>query len=172
MLTQEMIKSVLSYCPETGIFTWLKRPGLDHPTTRWNAKHAGKPAGSISAGHGWAIKIARTKYQAARVAWIYVHGKIPRGKLIDHRNGDRLDNRLENLRLATPTQNAMNRPAHCTNASGYKGVHRYHNRYIAQIQVEGKKLHLGIFLTPELAAQAYEEAASVHFGVFSGHLSR
>lgn len=89
---------------------------------------------------------------------------------IDHRNGDRLDNRFENLRLASRTQNSGNRTGSKNNTTGYKGVKADKNRqnvWIAQISDNGKRFCLGYFNSPEEAALAYNEAALRVFGEFA-----
>jgi len=88
---------------------------------------------------------------------------------VDHANGDTLDNRRCNLRLASRAQNARNSKIHRTNKSGYKGVdfRKRERRWRAQIMFQGKTYHLGYFDTAELAAQAYDAAARMAFGKFA-----
>lgn len=95
--------------------------------------------------------------------------KLKKREQVDHINGDSSDNRLENLRLATNTQNARNRGKSKHNTSGYKGVfwHKATNKWTAQIGVDRKRIYLGIFDTPELAHRAYCEAAKVYHGEFA-----
>lgn len=85
---------------------------------------------------------------------------------VDHQNGNKLDNRRENLRLATPQQNSRNRGKNANNTSGYKGVSysRCAHKWTAQIYINRKRQHLGVFTTPEAAAIAYNEAAEREFG--------
>lgn len=89
--------------------------------------------------------------------------------LVDHKNLDGLDNRRDNLRVATRPENGWNCPRPCTNTSGYKGVTRdpRSGRYSAEIKVHGKTLHLGRFLDPVEAARAYDKAAHRHHGPFA-----
>ena len=101
----------------------------------------------------------------------YLHREIlppPPGLLVDHINGDRLDNRRSNLRTATPSQNNANsrdRPR----KSGFRGVypHRPTGRWIAQVSVAGRPQHLGIFDDPRDAARAYDLAAREQWGPFA-----
>lgn len=111
------------------------------------------------------------------------HMGLDMSQAIDHINGDRADNRRSNLRSATNGQNRANSKLNCNNKSGFKGVHlqkkrpttpgkkppknRMGDRWVAQINVEGKKLFLGRFNTPEGAHAAYTEAAKKHFGEFA-----
>jgi hypothetical protein len=125
----------------------------------------------------YAQKIGNTLYAArhatGRHRTIYMHRQIPGitdpGIFVDHRNGNGLDNRRQNLRLATKTENARNRPAPKNNTSGFKGVHwhKQGNAYRARIKVNGKNIHLGLFPTPTEAARAYDQAARKYFGEFA-----
>lgn len=92
---------------------------------------------------------------------------IPDGLLVDHANGDPLDNRRANLRLATPAENAQNRKLHANNTSGYKGVCRIGDRWQARISAYGRRIHLGYHDTPEDAYNAYCEAARAYHGRFT-----
>lgn len=87
---------------------------------------------------------------------------------IDHRNGDRLDNRLSNLRAASRQQNSGNRGANRNNKSRYKGVNFYpsSNSWRAQIMDNGKKRHIGYYATAEEAALAYNIESLKVFGEF------
>jgi hypothetical protein len=93
--------------------------------------------------------------------------KAPPGLVVDHINGDGLDNRRENLRLCTVGENARNRRKHRNNTSGFTGVYKQGSRYISRIRVGGKLLHVGSFLCPEDAARARDKAALEHFGEFA-----
>lgn len=88
---------------------------------------------------------------------------------VDHINGNRLDNRRSNMRLATRHQNAKNAPAPRSNTSGVKGVSwdKTRGRWVARIRIgPGRRLELGRFVVFEDAVQAYNEAAHEHHGVF------
>lgn len=86
---------------------------------------------------------------------------------VDHINGDTLDNRRENLRLVTPSQNTMNRGKPNTNTSGYKGVSKSApNTWRAYISFDKKRIHLGSFKTKEDAARAYNQAVPKYHGEF------
>jgi hypothetical protein len=91
--------------------------------------------------------------------WYRHCGAVPGGLKVDHIDRNGLNNRLENLRLATPSQNQWNRGPTKDNKTGYKGVSANHNQWVAKIRIAGKQVYLGSFASAELAAQAYDEAA-------------
>jgi hypothetical protein len=90
------------------------------------------------------------------------------GRLIDHANGDRLDNRASNLRPATPSQNGANSKLNRNNKSGYRGVSRHKDgRWVAAIKINGRKRHLGLFDTAPQAARVYDRDALAEWGEFA-----
>ena len=114
------------------------------------------------------------KYVATRVngVCIYLHRFImnaPDGMHVDHINGDRLDNRKTNLRIATAQQNAMNQHRVVKSNSGYKGVSFRSDtgKYSAHITFNYKKINLGCYDNPITAAMVYDEAARKYFGEFA-----
>lgn len=98
----------------------------------------------------------------------FILGDAP-GLDVDHINGDGLDCRRENLRLATRSQNMANTGARAGSGSGYKGVYarRNRSRWRAEITVEGRKRDLGTYRTPEAAALAYDRAAKAVWGDYA-----
>ena len=161
MLTQEYLKSILHYDPETGIFTWLKcsRKG-----------NSGKIAGNKSNGYN-RIRINKKLYRAHRLAFLYCFGCIP--KYIDHINRDTTDNRISNLRGCTQSQNMANTPTKGNNTSGFRGVswHKNMGQWRADICHHGKQHSLGHFSDPEAAHEAYKKAHVEAFGEFSPFFS-
>ncbi len=96
------------------------------------------------------------------------------GLQVDHINGNKLDNRLENLRPASHLQNQQNRGAQSDNKTGYKGVsfHKAMGKYLASIRVNGKSIHLGYYTNPLDAALAYDAAARQYHGSFANTNSK
>ena len=95
-----------------------------------------------------------------------------KGEMIDHINGSGIDNRKDNLRMCTHSQNMSNRKLHKNNTTGYKGIHciksiRRTKPWRAEIYSCGKKYFIGCFATAVEAAQAYNEAAIKHHGEFA-----
>jgi len=106
-----------------------------------------------------------------RAIWILHNGPIPDGMQLDHRDGNSKNNRIENLRLCTVTQNNQNKALYSNGKSGFKGVHAYsqsgQERFFAQIQAYGERKYLGSFDTAKEAAIAYDTAARMLFGEFA-----
>jgi len=147
-LTQEQLQQLLSYDPDTGIFTNLKSRGR---------VKIGSVAGSKYSNGYICIAIDSKRYLAHRLIWLYVYGEFPANQ-IDHINEVKDDNRLVNLRLATSQENQHNKSSPQTNnTSGYLGVYwnKPRGKWIARIQVNGKNKHLGLFNTAEEASAVY-----------------
>jgi hypothetical protein len=92
-----------------------------------------------------------------------------KGEEVDHINGDPLDNRRENLRKCTHAENMKNRKMHANNKLGVKGVYWDVQRtsFRAQIKVDGRKIHLGLFDSVDDASKAYQKASKFYFGEFA-----
>lgn len=115
------------------------------------------------------INIKRKTYYLHQIIFMYFYGHIP--KYIDHKDGNSLNNCIENLREATQSQNAANQQLRKNNKSGIKGV-RFNDKYgkwIAAIMVNRKHISLGCHLTLEDARQAYEIGSKKYFGEFARH---
>lgn len=111
------------------------------------------------------ITINTQQYRTHRLIYLYHHGILP--SMVDHINGNKLDNRIENLREATNSQNQMNRGASCRSKSKIKGVSQVGNRWRATICHQQQDINLGYYLTKEEATKAYNQAATQYFGEFA-----
>ena len=153
-LTQKRLKELLCYDPDSGIFT--------HKVYRGNQVLAGSIAGRPSGDGHLSTQIDGKEYLLHRLAWLYIHGCFPPHQ-IDHRNLMKADNRWGNLRLATNSQNSMNKGKQSNNTSGYKGVsfNKPSKKWQARITVNGKRHYLGYFKSVECAGKAYAKAAKI-----------
>ncbi len=160
MLTQDRLKEVLHYDPETGIFSWKER--------LVKFRHAGKQCSATNNRGYIVIGIDGFVYLAHRIAWIYMHGYLP--KFIDHKNRDRKDNRICNLRIASRTENNRNKKIHSNNSSGFNGVYfrKDTKRWEAYICSSSRKISLGCFDEIEDAVAA-RVRANFEYGYSDGH---
>jgi hypothetical protein len=120
--------------------------------------------------HGNRFYACRDDRDGAKQTKIYMHAHIiqtPRKMHTDHINGEGLDNRRANLRVATPSQNLMNRGSNKNSKLGVKGVSPHRRRYMAMIKINGKSKYLGLFLTIEAASAAYQAASQQVHGEFA-----
>lgn len=150
-ISQSVLKELICYDPETGIFTWAKsRIGC----------HKGNVAGTIDKSRCVRIGLNHMRFKAHRLAYIYMTGKSP--DVIDHHNGDNSDNRWENLSASTHTWNMRNRKIPSNNTSGHMGVRfvEKHNRWSAEIWV-GKNINLGRYATKSEAIAARKAAEKI-----------
>ena len=160
----EELKEHLDYNPDTGIITW-KKP------THFCVK-VGEEAGCLNAQtetvvYRW-IQFNHIRYKAHRLACYMYYGIDPLEKEIDHIDGNGLNNKINNLRLATHSENARNRSMAKKNTSGITGVHwnKKRKKWEAYIKVGYKQKFLGYFLNKEDAIQARKEAEKKYFGKF------
>lgn len=162
--TQEVLRTLLDYDPETGVFTW--RPRLD---ASFNTRWAGTVAGVINPRGYRVIRVQYRLIGAHRLAWIHSNGGIPSGMVIDHINGDPSDNRLSNLRLATDSQNKANIGPRADSVSGIKGVRQNAKtgKWLASIRRDGKHTHLGSYGSMEQAKAAVDAALASTWGEFT-----
>ena len=150
VMTQEDIKKAVTYNPDTGLFT---------RNVAWGSKPAGSSIGSKPLSGYILVGIYGEVFKAHYLAWIYMFGST-QGKEIDHINHDGTDNRLCNLRLVSHADNMMNQRMYKNNTSGVTGVNwsNQASKWHAQIQVGGKKKHLGFFSDKNKAVLARKEA--------------
>ena len=152
MLTLERLREVLLYDTVSGEFAWrIPRPKIQ----------VGTAAGGFCNGYR-IIKIDGRSYKAHRLAWLYVYGKWPLGRL-DHADHNRANNRINNLRDCNARFNSQNRKsANSDNTTGLLGVSPNGNNFKARIRIEGESTYLGTFATAKLAHEAYLAAKREH----------
>jgi hypothetical protein len=122
--------------------------------------------------HKWYYSASGYAVRDSKSKRLYLHREImvcPENLYIDHINGDKLDNRKNNLRFCTIIQNGQNSKLRKDNTSGYKGVSYFarDNNWMVRIVVNKKKIHLGYHKTKEVAALVYNNAAIKYFGEFA-----
>ena len=145
------MKSKLSYCQESGLFTWLDPPG--------QKLKPGDLAGSVN-GDGYVfIQLGGKNYRAHRLAWFFVYGEWPIGQ-IDHIDRDRSNNRISNLRLVTNQDNNKNKAKYLNNSSGCTGVTWRKDRckWQARIGIDFKQKSLGFYNDFDDAVAARKKA--------------
>lgn len=164
-LTQDRVRSILNYNPNTGLFTWKHR---DDVQQKWNTRYAGKIAGLTNDAGYILIAISKKLYRAHRLAWLYVYGYLP--EEVDHIDHDHANNRISNLRDVTRKANSRNLPLAANNTSGRTGVwwHKGARRWAAEIMVNKKKISLGLFDSIDDASIA-RSAAEYKYGFHENH---
>ena len=146
----ELANSLWDYNPLTGVFLWKV-----HGNTR---ARKGSVAGSIKSDGYTNVVYQRKAYKGHRLAWFMINGVWPDYQ-IDHIDGDRKNNRIANLRLATCAENHQNRKRPLSNTSGFLGVYRYkYGKWCARIRVYPERIYLGTFDTAKEASEAYKKA--------------
>jgi len=150
MPTQQEIKKQLHYDEATGIFTWI--------VSKNSFMKIGDLAGGINTYGYWIVSIDNKHYMSHRLAWVYINGSCPSHLQVDHINGDKSDNRINNLRLCNAIENQQNiKTCRVITKSRLLGAHKHSrsNKWSAQIKVNKKYIYIGLFDTPEEAHQAY-----------------
>jgi len=171
----EVLRQLLRYEPEAGELFWKERPAdmfaSEAQQRQWNRRYAGRRAFCTVYGPKGYLQgcIADTMYMAHRVVYAF-HVCDPGDLEIDHINGDRTDNRIENLRAVSPAENARNMRIRKDNKSGAHGVSwvgRY-KRWVATINANGKHLYVGHFTDLDKAVSA-RKRAEAKFGYHENH---
>lgn len=146
-MNQELVRSLIEYNPDTGVATWKQRTSehisRSSSLKSWNTQFAGKQVKTVDGKGYYHFSYKGKFYRLHRMIWLYVHGEMP--NIIDHINGDRLDNRLCNLRNTNQQSNSMNQRRSSKNTSGVAGVYKNKrsDRWCAQMKFNGKTYHLG-----------------------------
>lgn len=153
-MNQEQLKKLLHYCPQTGLFTRLKNAGRH----KAGVVVGGKPSSTLKYV---TIYVANQRFLAQKLAWLYVYGELPSTDL-DHINGIKTDNRIENLRQVTRAQNMQNVRFHKHNTSGHKGVSWIERlkKWRVYLVVQYKQINIGLFANFDDAVAAYRVAAA------------
>lgn len=165
-LTAQQVRELFYYNSATGEFVARTRaPHMFRSAAfahAWNLRFAHKTAGGNS-GNGYRhISIFGSKYYAHRLAWAITYGEWP-ALCLDHINGNKTDNRIANLRLASVELNNRNRRnIRKDSASGVMGVRKNRRKFIAYLCVNGRQVFLGSFKTTEEAHAAYLAGKDVH----------
>lgn len=170
--TRKYLLECFIYNPETGDLVWKKRPishfRNEHVMKVWNSKHSNKIAGTKVSGY-INILIDKVAYRSHRLIWKIIYGEDP-NKLIDHINGIRDDNRIENLRLATYSENSRNiNKLTKSNSTGFTGIHysKRDKRYVVQVRNNtADDRYIGRYYTLEAAIYYREKAAKEQYGDF------
>lgn len=160
------VRELLDYDPMSGRFTWRVDMG--------GTAKAGSEAGCINSAGYVLIKVDGQKYQASRLAWLHVHGRWPNA-CVDHIDGVRANNAIENLREATRIQNRHNSAVPSNSVSGVKGVfwNSKRSKWQARICLDADhRQHLGYFDELDAAAAAYASAEKFYRGEFAAANSR
>ena len=139
--TQEYLKERFTYDEEAGVLIWR--------THLRTARYVGTVAGTIGNRGYRQITLNKKRHQAHRLIWVYLNGNIPEGLEIDHIDGDKTNNRIDNLRLATRTQNRWNRKE--------KGYRFKDNHWEVSVGHLGEYIYVGFFKAEAEAEQAYKE---------------
>lgn len=157
MIEQSRLKELIHYNPKSGALVWRKRRGSAKAGSSWGCvDDRGYILGMVDGAF----------YRGHQLAFIYMTGALPEGD-IDHKNGEKSDNRWSNLRPCTRRGNMANCGPRADNTSGFRGVTASPTpgRWIAQIRnKEGGTKYLGTFENKECAAVAYDKAAVMMHG--------
>lgn len=147
-VTNDQLKDALSYDAESGAFVWKIAIG--------RKIRPGRAAGANKDGYT-TINLCGERFLAHRLAWMFVNGSFPDG-LIDHIDGNKSNNAIANLRIATASENGQNRKLpNKNNKCGLIGARfvESKNKFVASIRIDGKSKHIGYFKSAELAHSAY-----------------
>lgn len=173
LLDPALLRQLLRYEPDTGRLFWHRRPVDMFPDARawkiWNTRYAGKEAFTAHSSGYRNGRIFDKGHRAHRVIWAIVHGESPAME-IDHIDGDRTNNRIDNLRHINGAENQRNKGINKNNTSGVLGVCRdtSRNKWLARIWANGREVTLGRFDELEEAVSA-RKVAIEKYGYHPNH---
>ena len=160
-MNQDKLKDLFQYNAKTGLLHWKIK-------CSWNVK-IGNVAGTTKHWSNYIyIRFNNKSYPAHKLVWLYHYGIYPNG-CIDHVNGIRNDNRIDNLRHATRAQNSQNMRIFKSNTSGIKGVDwkKNTNKWRVRLQVNHKRIEIGSFYCLDLAELVANEARTKYHKEFA-----
>ena len=171
MLPLELLEATFSYEPLSGHVIWKPNP---QKSGRWHTRYAGKPLSYVNQNGYIQVDTCGASYNVHRIAWsLYNKRLILPTEYIDHINGIRSDNRIENLRVVTPADNSSNIGLRPNNTSGETGVQRTANgRYRVTFCRNGVSKSLGTFESFEDAVFVRRAAVENELSDFSPHICR
>lgn len=152
MITQTRLKELFDYDPLTGLFTRKRKTAI----------RGHKAAAPNSRGY-FRTGVDNQRFLTHRLIWLFVYGVWPKHE-IDHKNRNNGDNRLDNLRDISPSENQHNHGKNINNSSGFTGVSwdAFNRKWVAAISARQKQYHLGRFDCPKTASEAYQAAKRIH----------
>jgi len=156
MIDAAGVRELLDYDQATGDLRWRKRTS--------NRVYVGDVAGWIGDNGYRRIEIDSTPYLVHRLIWLWMTGEWPAVE-VDHRDGNRANNRWDNLRAASIAQNRQNMRGHAAVKGAY--FNKRTDRWYSAIRANGKRKHLGSFNTQSEAAAAYQRASVALHGEFA-----
>lgn len=160
-LTQELANELFEY--RDGVLYWKNPP-------KTGGMHVGDKAGGLNGKGRQYVKVQGKKYATHRIIFLMHHGYLP--NIVDHKDNNKTNNKIENLREATLSENAQNAKLRKTSVTGVKGVGLYNgrpNRFLARIYVNKREMVIGVFDNICDAKMAIEKARSELHGEFARH---
>lgn len=168
-LTQDLLREIFYYDKEEGGLRFKSKPPNCQENRRWNTRYASKLCGSANNRGYLHVKLFKKKFKVHRLVFLFHKGFMP--EFIDHIDGDKLNNRIENLRAVTKGENNQNAKIASSNTSGAKGVswHKQHRKWYATLRCDKKVYFLGLYTDFEEAVQVVKGARERLHGDYHNH---